>query len=155
MTEDPLPYGPEHVNMELRPLKVVPFKKEHYFKSPSCFWKRTDISLEMKGLMGILQSHLNKDGACWPTKPQLQAMTGLGRQKVAKLLNRAKERKLITWARFTDEWGHKRNRYTLLFLRNPTPRNQPLATGSKSTLKVSTIYLEGQDTVKEQSAEYG
>jgi len=155
MTEDPLPYGSENVNMALRPLKVVPFRKEHYFKCPSGFWKRTDLSAEQKGMTGILLGHMNKESCCWPTHPQLQEMSHMGHRKVERILKELRVKKVIDWVHFHDEFGHRRNRYILLFLRNPTPENGLLATPPKRVVKVLAKYLKGKDTVEEQSERYG
>ena len=153
MTEDALPYGSECVNTQ--PLKVVPFKPDrHKVWLPASFLKREDVSAEDKGLVAVLTAHLNKQLACWPTHPQLVKMCGFGHCKLEKRLNSLKKRGHIWWAHFTDEYGRRRCRYTILCL-NPTPTNQVVATPSKAGGKHIAKYLKGKETVEEQSERYG
>lgn len=156
ITEDPLPYGEKPVNKAIRPLKVLPFQKDpHQFKTYSSFWKREDLSGEEKSLVHIILAHINKDGECWPTHPQLCAMAGVGHCKLEKMLRKLREKGEIAWTHFRDQYGRKRNRYVVLSFKKPTPTNQLLANTSKSGVKHSTIYSYQKDHVKDDVEQYG
>lgn len=147
-----------------KPVKVIPFRKRldlHRFQTYSAFWKRSDLNLKEKGVIHVLLAHLDKNGECWPTHPQICAIAHIGHSLLEKILNKLRKMREIDWIHWTDEWGRKRNRYVVLSfkkLANPTPTNQVLAHPSKSAGKHSTIYLKAEDaptTVKEDAAEYG
>lgn len=141
MTDDPLPYEPECVNKTIRPLKILPFQKDpHKFRTYSAFWKREDLSAEEKGLIHIILSFTNKEGESWPTHPQLCAKARMGHCKLEKMLKKLRKMEEIDWTHFWDRYGRKRNRYTVLSFKKPTPTNQLLANTSKPVVKHSTIY---------------
>lgn len=96
MTDDPIPYGSDSVNKAIRPLKVLPFRKDpHQFKTYSAFWKREDLSAEEKGLIHILLAHTDKNGESWPTHPQLCLKAKMGHCKLEKMLRKLREMKEI------------------------------------------------------------
>jgi helix-turn-helix protein len=150
-------------------VKVIPFRKRkdlHWFQTYSAFWKRTDLSAEEKGLIHVVLSHLDKDGKCWPTHPQLCAMAKIGHSKLEKMLKKLRKMGEIDWTHFTDEWGHRRCKYVVLSFRKseiPTPTNQHVATPSKSAGKHITIYPVGavvtaatpEERLREDSGKYG
>jgi hypothetical protein len=142
-------------------VKVIPFKKRsdlHRFQTYSSFWKREDLDLDEKGLIHVLLAHLDKNGECWPTHPQLCRISGMGHSKLEKVLKTLRKKEEVDWVHFTDKWGHRRNRYVVLSFKKcgiPTPTNQQVATHSKSAGKHITIYPEGAERIEESPEKYG
>jgi hypothetical protein len=136
-------------------LKVVPFKKNcHKAWLPSEFLKREDVNAEDKGILAILCGYMDKSGCCWPTHPELERKVGFGHCKLEEKLRSLKKRGFIAWTHWWDEYGHRRNRYQMLFLRNPTPTNQLLATPLKPVVKHIAIYPEGVERLEEEPVKY-